>query len=451
MASFKTVILKKLTGVAGVNLLGTAFGFFSQVILTKILGATEYGAYVYPMTWVILISILCRFGYDNFLVKEIPESRTKQTWPYLKSLIKVTRRNAFFFGLIVGCLVTAIIYIFGLSTEEYPFSLWVINLCVILPIFCLINLNQSILIALNKVVISTVPVLIIRHSLLIVLIGIFGYGLNLVFFQNAFGAHVFNATALGIATLVGYFWIRKYVPKEVKEAEDRPIPLKEISIASLPFLIFSGSGVLNQKIDILTLGFFVNAHDIGIYSIASKVLLFIALPCIVGDMVAKPYISAYFAEKKMEAMEKLVFQINCLISFLCFIALSMIYLYGREGLGFFGEEFKSAYTVLIILATGKFLAIIMGPVGFLLLLTNSQKIASTLQITFSVINVILNVTLIPFFGIIGAAIATSIVWISRNLIMLFYVHKNLKINPTILNLPGLVKLVKGGIASLQTK
>jgi O-antigen/teichoic acid export membrane protein len=72
-----------------------------------------------------------------------------------------------------------------------------------------------------------------------------------------------------------------------------------------------------------------------------------------------------------------------------------------------------------------------GSVGFLLTMTGHERDAMYIFAAASVISVVLNLTLIPSYGLLGAAIATTIVTIIWNSLMFVRAKRLTGIDPTL--------------------
>jgi O-antigen/teichoic acid export membrane protein len=93
-----------------------------------------------------------------------------------------------------------------------------------------------------------------------------------------------------------------------------------------------------------------------------------------------------------------------------------------------GNEFKEAYLVLIILAVGQFFNISTGCAGMLLIMCGFEKIHGYISLFFMLLNLILNYTLIVSYGAVGAAIATTITIASENVVKLILAKKKVGIS-----------------------
>ena len=139
------------------------------------------------------------------------------------------------------------------------------------------------------------------------------------------------------------------------------------------------------------------------------------------------YISKYFETQKeklsvmIKKIIRLVFALGS-IGFLVFIFI------GGELLSFFGKEFEIAYWSLILLSTGQLINIFVGPVGNVLTMSNYEKIALKSMVISAILNILLNVILIPIYDINGAAIATCTSLVFWNIAQFVLVKKKLNMN-----------------------
>ena len=83
----------------------------------------------------------------------------------------------------------------------------------------------------------------------------------------------------------------------------------------------------------------------------------------------------------------------------------------------FGAEFREAALPLAILALGYLASFLFGAPGFLLNMTGHEKTAFRIYGLVAIGNIVLNASLIPILGMIGAALATSVALVAQNLLL----------------------------------
>ena len=82
-------------------------------------------------------------------------------------------------------------------------------------------------------------------------------------------------------------------------------------------------------------------------------------------------------------------------------------LVGRQLLLMFGPTFGSGYPLFFILSVGLLSRASIGQTESLLIMAGEQRLCAMVYTVTFVLNVALNLTLIPLFGLAGAAMATS--------------------------------------------
>src|SRR3546814_20393453 len=97
----------------------------------------------------------------------------------------------------------------------------------------------------------------------------------------------------------------------------------------------------------------------------------------------------------------------------------------------FGKEYVSGYHALLILLVAQVINAICGPTGFMMSMTGHQSAAAKIFAVSALFSVILNLTLIPWLGIIGAAIANLMGQMIWNFTILVFLRSRLGLDPSI--------------------
>lgn len=94
----------------------------------------------------------------------------------------------------------------------------------------------------------------------------------------------------------------------------------------------------------------------------------------------------------------------------------------------FGSLYETAYIPLIILLVGQLINSGAGSVGLLLNMSGYERETARGMMVAAVLNVVLNLLLIPLWGINGSSLATSVSLIVWNVLLWWAVRKRLGIN-----------------------
>jgi O-antigen/teichoic acid export membrane protein len=94
-----------------------------------------------------------------------------------------------------------------------------------------------------------------------------------------------------------------------------------------------------------------------------------------------------------------------------------------------GPQYTAAATVLVVLVVGEIMGEMTGPVNKLLQSDDRTKLVMKNSFGHLVLNVVLNVLLVPSFGLFGAAVATTVSVIAIDAVLVYEVRSKVGINP----------------------
>ncbi|MFC0534080.1 flippase [Phytohabitans kaempferiae] len=197
-------------------------------------------------------------------------------------------------------------------------------------------------------------------------------------------------------------------------------------------------------IDTLMLGAFAN-EDIGVYTVATRlvtVAIFVLAPinAAFGPYIAYLYHRDQFAEVRRVYRAATGWVVR--LSLPAFVALLV---FPSALLPLFGAGFAEGAAVTVVLAVGQLVNAATGPCGTLLNMSGRVALNMFDNIGALVLNIGLNLWLIPAHGIIGAAIAWSASLIAVNLARVAQVWWLVRAVPVT---AGLVKGLAAGAAAL---
>ena len=101
-------------------------------------------------------------------------------------------------------------------------------------------------------------------------------------------------------------------------------------------------------------------------------------------------------------------------------------------LNFFGEDYLLGAAPLVILSFGQLFNVFMGPVGNALNMANAQQSVFKISAITLTINLLLNLILIPDYGLLGASIATVSALAIWNLLLAYQLKNKFGINVSVI-------------------
>ncbi|MEN8261359.1 MAG: polysaccharide biosynthesis C-terminal domain-containing protein [Pseudomonadota bacterium] len=286
------------------------------------------------------------------------------------------------------------------------------------PLFALLTYYMHLVRSFDWVGLAFTPFFITRNSVLII-------GAGLVVASNSPATAAVIAVVAFVSCLVSVgsqaLIFRVRLPAEIR----RTVPdyrTREWVKVSFPLFLVGSSFLIIANTDILMLGGYVKPDDVGIYNAAVRTSGILNFVVIAGTARASPRYSALHAQGKHDALRALV---SAVIRWVfwpsVFLAILLIF-FGDFVLSLFGPTFIAGYWPLLVLVASNLVTASAGGVVHLLSMTGHQKISAVVMACSALVNIVLNALLIPRFGLMGAAVATTVsytvntvwlVWIAR--------------------------------------
>lgn len=403
------------------------FTFINSVIIANLAGDYELGRYEYIMTWINLFSIIALFGYHTLAVREIPKLKAKNDFEGIKHFWQQA-----YWWVLLAALSTAILawYTFNFFEilDDDDYILLKIGM-LMLPIWVITILISGVLRGSKHIVSSQLPLQVIRP--IIFVMAIIPLALT---FQNFTAESILAAQliALVFVLMASVYYLKRNEGHILAKTEKNKYKSNWSYAAIL--LFFQGFvAFLNIKFDILLLNEYCTKEEIAYYSMASKVAALMGLILITVNLVIGPEISRLYNQNNIKKLEILLSR-SIKLTFILTIPVALFLgIFGQFILSLYGEAFVVAYPVLIIFIFVALVNVGAGSVGNILNMTGYEKHVFYGVLISLIINIILNFTLIPFLGIIGAAISTGTAIIVWNLILWWFVKQKIGINSSIFN------------------
>ena len=432
--SLRVTLMWNAGGTLSLKVASTALLFLISLLLARLLGTTGYGAYVYAMAWVSLLSVLSIMGLDKLLVRQIAIYNTRSAWDLMSGLLRWTNLAGLLVSLGVALLTGVIIWILrGHLKLQTTSTLWIA--LIMLPLLVLMRLRRAAMRGLQHVVVGQLPEMLIMPVFFIVLVGVV-----YLIFKDTLSAQLamgLQVVAAGIAFLIGARQLQISLPQFANEAF--PAYQGWIWMRSVLSLLFIDSmSIINTQTDIIMLGVMRGTETVGIYAVAKKGAELITFVLLAVNMALAPTIASLYAAGEMEKLQRVITKSARAILLGSLPIAFVLIAFGHWFLlFFFGQDFTKGENALAILSVGQIINAATGSVGLLLIMTGYERDAAICVGISAVLNVVLNATLIPKWGLTGAAVATASSIIIWNILLAIWVYRRLGIHSTALGEIGL--------------
>lgn len=188
--------------------------------------------------------------------------------------------------------------------------------------------------------------------------------------------------------------------------------------------ISSIGGYFYSWMDVAIIGLFLSQSEVGIYEIAWRITAVVMLFSSSLATSIFPQISRWHTE---DAIERISSMLSEAVPLSLFIAIPSFFgtaLFSREILGLvFGNEYIGGWLVLIILMGEKTIQSVQAILGRSLQSINQPNLAARASIVAIFSNIVLNIILVSVYGIVGAAIATTISFGVNSILHYYYLSK----------------------------
>ncbi len=414
-------LTKRLAGtVFIIRVLSAGLAYFSQVLLARWMGGSEYGVYVYVWTWVLLLGSVLDFGIAVGAQKIIPEYRTSGQLALLRGFLTgsrlITLAASTFIALVLAALVKILSPWIG-AGEIVPLYIG----CLILPAFVVANTQDGIARSHDWMRLGLMPQFIVRQTLII---GFTAGAVVMSMTLDATAAMIASATAVWVAMLGQLIVLNRRLGQTV-EAGPKHYDVQSWLKVSLPIMLVEGFYLLLSYIDVLVLQQFRSSEEVGVYFAVVKTLALVSFIHYAMSATTAHRFSEYHASGDKERLSAYIAHAIKWTFWPSVAATALLLAFGKPLLWLFGEQFTQGYGIMFVAAIGLIVRSAIGPVERLLNMLGLQNMCALAYALAFVVNLVLCVLLVPKFGGYGAAAATSIALVFETILLFWITRRKL--------------------------
>ncbi len=376
--------------------------YLSQIALARWMGGSEYGVYVSVWTWVVILGGLSDMGFNLSLIRLTAEYRERSQFALLRGVVRFSRLVAFAIGTAVMTIGIGVLWFFEPVSSSYMLPLYLALICI--PLYALTFIQDGIGRGQKWMMTAMLPTFVFRPALILVFMCA-AYLSDLP--TTATTAAISAILATYAMSMLQVFLINRHIKREIPEETPKYQVSHWVKI-SLPLLCINACELLLQNVDVLIVSRYLSAEHVGIYFAAAKTMsLIMFVHYAVGSAVANRF-SALNARGDKEQLHSFVRDAVNWTFWPSLLGAAVILALGQFLLSLFGTQFVSGFSVMVILVIGFLFRSAIGPADFLLNMLGEQKLCALALALTVVLNIVLNFTLVPTYGLNGAATATSL-------------------------------------------
>ncbi len=364
------------------------FIFMSHVLLEK-----GMGQYNFISSFVVFWFIISDFGAGSYLYREWSKGKTSiEDISYDFNLIFTAK-------IIIALLIFIPFLVVNWFVNNDIFLALVLYYTVVF-LSLIINQADSYLSSANNFKLGAIRQVIEKS--IIILIGT----ALLLFFPNV--EMVFASMIIAQIFSIYYYFTGRF-PFKLRCIFNW-MRVKELFIRGLPFVFFTLVVSLYSRVDIVMLKFMMGYDVVGWYGTAYKIYdVATVFPAVLFIPALFPILSRLYSSGNSDKL-RIFFNktIRILFSFGLMLSLFFIFFAPIMVISFFPPSFMPSVLAMRILILTLVVASLSILFNNLLIIQNKEKTALKLIVISAIINVLLNVVLIPKYSLYGAAWATVI-------------------------------------------
>lgn len=403
------------------TILSTGIGFVIRTFLIRQLPTADYGLFALAITLGGLLTTVCSLGLSQGVARMVPRCETE-------SGVRDVTLTALTSALGVSVFVSGILVLFA-----DPISQYVIREPSLAPYLRVIGALvpgmtiQAVVIATfrgkkrvqERIVISNLVSPIARFGLIASVVFL-GHG--------AFGAIVAWTSGILLSTALGIYYLFRRT-NTFSSFTFTP-QYRELLLFSLPLMFSSVMWTAVQQVDNLLIGYYETSVEVAVYDGAFLLARLLIIVLSAFGFLFMPIFSELDESNELDRMRE-VYQSTTEWAVLLVLPLyiALILNPGTILTVIFGADYSLAAISMVIILTGFFIHVLSGLSGDALIALGYTQIVMFGNIGVGLLNVSLNILLIPVFGIMGAAVASASSYALFNLGYLYWIYRKTGITP----------------------
>ena len=389
-----------------------AVGF--TLVITRGLSTESAGNFFFLVNVVILVSVVCRLGFDQILLKSTVEEHGEVSDQKLRLIHSTALTTCFYLSIaivVIGVVwrnSIALIFL-GDGALANKFALIIISV----PFVALLNLYSEILRGKRHYFAAVITQNFVMPVFsIIIFVGFLLKGSELPYFSYVV-ASVFSFICAFILKDRLFIFRDLFYFLEISY-------LKKLLKASIVLMIFVLNNHALQYVPLFFIKHHISADHVAYFHVANKIALILTLFFGAFNSYLAPIFADLASNQKYNELRNTFIRQTIMMGCGGFL-LSLPFLIRPEVfLALFGGEYKVASGALRILILGKCLSLFIGAVGTMLIMVNKNAVILW-AIIFSFSSVLtISHLLIPEYAVSGAAIAQECSYLVGKLIMLSY-------------------------------
>lgn len=404
------------------TIVSSVTGTVLVVSLARLLDPTGYGLLYLSISIIGLVQVFADLGFKGSTGRFIAEYKEHDT-TQIPHIIGVSFKFIFFLTTLTAIAILIGQHIIADFFGEPDLVSFLVIGALFLVFTTFFRYSRVVFQGFEAIRIAAISRIIYSAGKLIFVLGLafLGFGAVGAMVGYAIGAAIGSIVSLAI---VYFLFFRTY--KKAPKME--PGLRRRIVEYSIPLTATRGARLADRQLDIILVGFFLNPAAVSYYVIAKQVGNLLKQPSTALGFTLGPTFGAQASAGNYGHAAR-IFERSIINIFALYIPAAVgTVLLADSGINLiFGNQYAGAIPVLQIFAFYIILITINQVTSTALNYLGLAKIRAIAKIITSILNVSLNIILIPRIGVIGAAFATTFTFAIYVSVNHYYIHREFPI------------------------
>jgi O-antigen/teichoic acid export membrane protein len=399
-----------------------AVTFTIQVLIVRYLTKANYGAFAYALSFVTVGQTIATLGLDRAITRFVPIYHEHRDYNKMFGTILMVVGTVLSIGLALVLLAYAFQGFVAqtlLGSQEHDKGLVVALLLILIgmaPMEALDDLIEG----LTAIFASPRSIFFRKYILapglkLSVVLLLIASGRDVFFLA---GGYLF-ASSLGVAVYVSVL-IRVLRKQDFFKHFDRKaitFPVREVFAFTIPLLTSDLVFVLMSASDAVLLGHFRNTTEVAAFRVVQPAAILNQFVFQSFTLLFTPLAARMFARNDRQGINNLYWQTALWISVLSFPIFALTFSMAHPiTVLLYGQQYEQSAVILALLSVGYYFNAALGFNGLTLKVYGKLRYIVVINILAAVVNVAINLVLIPMYGAFGAACGTCGTMIVHNIL-----------------------------------
>ena len=397
--------------------LSMGVNFAVQVLIVRYLTKSDYGAFAYALSIVTLGETLVTFGLDRAITRFVPIYHERQDYNKLFGTIILVMSTILSLGLALILLSYGLQKFIAQSLISDQQALALLLILIFLsPINALDTMFNGMFAVFSRPRAIFFRKYVLGPSLKLAVVLLLILGNSSVRFL-ASGYLAAGALGVGIYTIILFRTLRDQNLFQHFNLQTVAVPWREVLPFTVPLLTSDLVYMVMNSMDAVLLEHFQGTVDVAAFRAVQPAARMNQIALASFGLLFTPAAARMFARNDREGINNLYWQNAIWTAIMSFPIFAVTFSLAQPTtVLLYGARYQDSAIILALLSFGYYFNAALGQNGLTLKVYGKLRYIVTLNISTAVVNLAINLLLIPKYGALGAAIGTTSTLVLHNIL-----------------------------------